>query len=173
MQSSAGIIVCLVGREAGQAQSHTLGTCERVCGEQRTYNVRGAKVGLEEWGTTSQGTSPQLEGTYRAAEQGTVLPPSSGILQRGTSAHTAPALALQPLPRAQPGTCTPVKVRDLMSCLHCGFGARGFSRMLRVWCRDPKFPVNNNHVKSLPSPTCEISHSLTEVMCFGELGLLS
>lgn len=55
MQSSMGIIVRLVGREAGQAQSHALGTCKCVCREQRAYNVCGAKVGLEEWGNDIPG----------------------------------------------------------------------------------------------------------------------
>lgn len=79
---------------------------------------------------------------------------------------TTLASALQPLPAAQPGTHAALKVRDQVSSLCCGFGARSISRTLRVWCRGAKFPTDNNCVKSLPLLTREISHSLTEIMCF-------
>lgn len=167
MQSSAGIIVQLVVREAGQVQSRTPGTCECVCGERYAYNMcEVQRWGWRIGGTTSQGMSLSWRALTELLSRVWQFLHSLGSCREVQVPPTTLASALQPLPAAQPGTHVPLKVRDQVSSLCCGFGARSISRTLRVWCRGAKFPTDNNRMKSLPLLTREISHSLTEIMSF-------
>jgi len=140
MQSSGGITVLLVGGEAEQTQSHASGSCECVCGEPSARNVCGAGgVGGRHPRARPRSWRELTELLSRAQS---VLRPL-GPCREGQ---------VSPLPRVRPGTCVPLKPGEPVSRLCCGFGARRISKMSRVWRRAAKFPVNKDHVETLPLP---------------------